>query len=914
MFFEKLPVWQKRKEIVSAIKNNDIVILRGETGSGKTTVVPYLLQQEGYLCLVTQPRRLAAESVASFMASELGEEVGETVGFWHGLKHSFSKETEILFTTDGLEVVLEVGKELEQGGFFQNKEYILLIDEIHEWNKNIETLIAIVKERRDAGQKMKVVLMSATLENEELQDFFEGEAACIHVPGRTFPVTYHHEEDGKEWDIIQEQVNKGKNVLFFQPGKAEIYRAIEMLKGLNAEILPLHADLMSAEQQLCFKSYNRPKVIVSTNLAQTSVTVPDIDVVVDTGTARILDVDHGIEGLHLRDISKADCIQRMGRAGRTHEGEYYLCSDRSLDVRAEFSIPEIQRSLLDQFVLRLLSINKDPEHLSFVHQPNREEIHLAKKVLECMGAIKEQMVTPLGKKIATMPLSTRNARMILRANELGVTSDVITIASIMEVGSLVHHKKGSYATFTNESKSDLLAELEIWKQLEKMGWIDFEKIPVNAKNFFRIKETRNHLLNSLKKLDLTFESSGDRDKILEACLSGMMDEIFISFGYRGDYESLDGEPFRLARNSCVNTDASRFVFGVPRTIQTKDFWGFEGTMKLISMASSISMETVRNFYPEYFSEEEKNVFYSPENDCCVACYNIYWRKWTYVTEYTKEVQNHPRYEELKKCWEAEEERKRSNEARWILYEEEFRKRVEDNRRQREDAIKNRITMLSLDGFDIPISYSYGDWKGTKPYVTLSNYQLFYSLKNEKQLVLENGRKVEVTCDGYSSASLDEIRNRIVSSWRARVWDEAKRYASKNVSTKRSVILGWKDKVGEKELDRYCNGEVVVAYYYIHYEDGTFSLKVSDQNHDTETKEALKELFKRELKVLMSEKKFMIVGSQGKKILTKKGKEAMHELNQYIAAYAEEISFENFEESIKEFTEIYQEMLAEVTAS
>jgi len=308
-----LPIEKFRADIVTAVEENSVVIITAETGAGKSTQVPQFLLEAGYDLVITQPRRLAARSVAERVAEEIGEELGQTVGFRTAIDRQDSSATRCLFCTDGLALVRElVGQ----------NEGILVLDEVHEWNENMEVLVAWVKKAIAAGSDMKVVLMSATLEAEKLSAFFDG-APVISVPGRTFPVTV--QEPGMRLiDDVKTLVEQGRNVLVFQPGKQEIQDVCYALEqaDVNAEVLPLHGQLSPPDQKLCFAHYGRPKVVVSTNVAQTSVTIDDIDAVVDSGMERRIELANGVEGLYLKPISLADSAQRKGRAGRVKPGVY----------------------------------------------------------------------------------------------------------------------------------------------------------------------------------------------------------------------------------------------------------------------------------------------------------------------------------------------------------------------------------------------------------------------------------------------------------------------------------------------------------------------------------------------------------------------------------------------------------------
>jgi HrpA-like RNA helicase len=295
--------------------------------------------------------------------------------------------------------------------------------------------LAIPKRQIEAGADFKVVLMSATLEADKLAAFFNG-APVIEVPGRLFPVEVKT-PSMRLIDDVAALVSAGRNVLVFQPGKQEITETCAALERMevNAEILPLHGELSPEEQAKCFRHYGRPKVVVSTNVAQTSVTIDDIDAVVDSGMERRIELVEGVEGLYLKPISLADSKQRKGRAGRTKPGIYIDHCGAS--NRPDFSVAEIMRKRLDQTVLRLAIAGFDMEELEFFHQPEKSEIHDARQTLIGLGCMKaDGSVTKIGKFVNRLPVSVQYARMLVEAERLGVVDDVLTVAAIMEMGGI----------------------------------------------------------------------------------------------------------------------------------------------------------------------------------------------------------------------------------------------------------------------------------------------------------------------------------------------------------------------------------------------------------------------------------------------------------------------------------------------
>lgn len=618
----ELPIAAFREKIVKAVEDNSVVLITAETGAGKSTQVPQYLYDEGYNLVVTQPRRLAARTVAARVADERGEELGHHFGFRTAYERQDSKETCVLFCTDGLALVREL---VGAGG-----HDILVIDEVHEWNLNIEVLVAWAKRQIEEDANFKVVVMSATLEAEKLSKFFGG-VPVVTVPGRLYPVTEEKPRISLE-DHAAELLRQGRNVLVFQPGKKEIGETLLKLKemGVSAELLPLHGELDVSEQAKVFKHYGRPKCIVSTNVAQTSVTIDDIDAVVDSGMERRVELVDGVEGLYLKPISRADREQRKGRAGRTKPGIYIdWCSDGWSD-RLEFPKAEILRTRLDQTVLRLAEAGFDAEELSFFHQPPREQIHEAKRALRALGCMKEDgTVTAIGRQVAKLPVSVQFGRMIIEAERLVVVDDVITVAAILEQGEIharacAPHRAQEenscrcWRKLTPEEKeSDVLAELAVYKAAEKMSKDEMAKGGVFLKAFFQAKEKRRHLADALRG-KIRFGSNGKRENILRAVCAGMVDNLYKGkYGLYHDTSELGAEERILNRESMI-ISAPEWLVGFPWDLQIQTRRG-PRVLRLIRMASKVDPAWLMEIAPQLSrTETHLDLRYDPKMDSVVS--------------------------------------------------------------------------------------------------------------------------------------------------------------------------------------------------------------------------------------------------------------------------------------------------------
>lgn len=589
---ESLPIANFREEIINSVVANLITIIVAETGAGKSTQVPRFLLEEGYDVIVTQPRRLAAFSVAERVAEEVGCDLGTLVGFRTARERQDRKDTRCLYVTDGLALIQELMQKKVQSSL-----QVLVLDEVHEWNLNIEVLVAWVKSKIADGVDFKLVLMSATLEADKLVEHFPG-SVKIFVPGRTFPI-----EEQKPAETIEEDVsrlvNEGRNVLVFQPGKAEIEATIEKLIELRveADIFPLHGDLVHSEQQKCFAHYERPKVIVATNIAQTSITIDDIDAVVDSGMERRIELVSGVEGLYIRPVSLSDSKQRAGRSGRTKAGIYIdHCPGKE---RLEFPVAEIMRVHLDQTVLRLAQVGCDMEKLSFFHQPPLDQISAARKSLQRLGCMdSEGEVTRLGRRVARLPVSVKYGRMLIEAIDLGVAGDLITIAAIFETGVL-HARKDEDGNPTQkwkslvrtEQESDVMAQLRLYEVAETFSSHLLHRQGIHPGAYRKAKELREHLKEVLVSLGIDVSSTNDRSNILLAVRSGMADNL-----YRFHGGMLVGKDRReQCRDSIV--DLEEWAVGVPFDLEVP-FRDGKKTLSLVNMLTTTTLEQFARSAPQ----------------------------------------------------------------------------------------------------------------------------------------------------------------------------------------------------------------------------------------------------------------------------------------------------------------------------
>ncbi len=604
----ELPIDRYRDTILETVASSPTTIIQAETGAGKSTRVPQMLIDAGYRVVATQPRRLAARTVAQRVASEQHVPLGTTIGYRTAEDRQDSDATKVLYCTDGLQLVRELTEDGSTGG-----DTILVLDEVHEWNENIETLVAWARKRQAEGQSLRVVLMSATLDANALAEYFGGDSPVpvINVPGRMFPVTLEQRRADDLAHTVEDLARSGRNTLVFLPGKREIADLELQLRPAltgKAVVLPLHGDLTPEEQARCFQHYDLPKVVLSTNVAQTSVTIDDADAVVDSGLERRIELSDGIEGLYLREISRADCEQRRGRAGRCRPGRYILCSKTGLDDRQEFPTPEIQRTRIDHTVLRLAAAGIDATDLSFFHQPNRASLKEAKRALIALGALDASgAITPLGHRVARLPVDVHIGRMVVEAERHGCLPDVLTIAACLEVDGLQENKSNAWRTLTSERHADVLAQLDLYNAASTMR---AEQMGVNglfSKSVSRAREVRAHLVKALRReLDASPGGTADRTAILQSVIAGLVDHVYKN---EGGTCTKPGDTRTLARESVV-TNTSGWVVGLPRDIDVPQANGNRKTLHLLRMVSAVNPSWLVDIAPQLVHRRTTGMFWS----------------------------------------------------------------------------------------------------------------------------------------------------------------------------------------------------------------------------------------------------------------------------------------------------------------
>ncbi|MBN2346429.1 MAG: ATP-dependent RNA helicase, partial [Candidatus Aminicenantes bacterium] len=603
-FHDPLPVDDFRREIERAVAANPVVILTAETGAGKSTRVPWWLWQSGSRVHVTQPRRIAARALSNYLARSCGVPWGREIAYQTGLDGNRSTATTLLYLTDGVQMVREI-----QG----RRDYdVLVLDEIHEWNLNQEVLVGQVKKNLDDGvlgrSGKRVLIMSATLKARQISAFL-AHAPVITVPGRGFPVECQRRHPCFLLPDAATLLEEGHNVLVFQPGKQEIEDTIESLKGLlehdgsKAVILPLHSELSISEQSRVFRNYSLPKAVVATDIAQTSLTIDDIDAVIDSGIKKEVRVVSGIEGLYPTEISASECRQRAGRAGRVKRGFYILCSERGMEERLDYPEPEIRRLNLESVVLRMFKWGLSPLEFSFFHKPNRSLILKAIANLRTFGALTpENRVTADGRRMADLPLSLRSARLLLEAEKGGarVVDRALKAIAIFESRGIVSKEFAGESYSRSPFRSDLLNQLDLWEDRRSNARLVSRKKSALAGEIYGELKKRLAVPPSRGAL-----SAAEQKHLFRAVLSGFCDGVY--FRGEGIYWR-EGEERQLERSSVLYQARPEMVAGLPfdLVIQREDPRSGsreERTIALLTFCSEVSLPQLEDLRP--FSYEKR---------------------------------------------------------------------------------------------------------------------------------------------------------------------------------------------------------------------------------------------------------------------------------------------------------------------
>ncbi|WP_372997935.1 ATP-dependent RNA helicase HrpA [Marinobacter sp.] len=565
-FPEGLPVSERVDDIREAIENHQVVIIAGETGSGKTTQIPKICMNSGRgirgLIGHTQPRRIAARSVAARIAEEIGEQTGQQIGYQVRFTDNTSEQSRVKVMTDGI-LLAEV-----QHDRFLDRYDTIIIDEAHERSLNIDFLLGYLRQLLPKRPDLKVIITSATIEVERFSEFFD-KAPVIEVSGRTYPVDVRYrpltgDEDDRDqgWtdgvlgalDEIEQHERREKqppgDVLVFLPGEREIRNLSKVLRHVDlrhTEVLPLYSRLSNAEQNRVFQSHKGRRIVLSTNVAETSLTVPGIRYVIDTGVARIsrYSVRSKIQRLPVEPISQASANQRAGRCGRVAPGICFRLYDETDFInRPEYTDPEILRTNLASVILQMATSGLgEIRQFPFLEAPDKRQVNDGYKLLEELGAVDDKRrVTRLGRTMARLPLDPRLARMLVTAAELGSLSETLVIIaglSIQDPRERPQEKQQAadqaHAPF-NDKESDFLTLLNVWnfyeEQRQELSQNQLKKVCQKSfLSWMRMREWRDihrqlTLICREQKLTIN-KDAASYEALHKAILAGLLGQVAV---------------------------------------------------------------------------------------------------------------------------------------------------------------------------------------------------------------------------------------------------------------------------------------------------------------------------------------------------------------------------------------------------
>ncbi|MFZ3453080.1 ATP-dependent RNA helicase HrpA [Arthrobacter sp. 7Tela_A1] len=631
----QLPVSERRDDIMAAVAANQVTVIAGATGSGKTTQIPKMCLELGLaekgLIGHTQPRRLAARTVAERIAEELDVEIGAEVGFQVRFTGETSRDTKVKLMTDGI-LLAEIQHDRKL-----KKYSTIIIDEAHERSLNIDFILGYLKRLLPERPDLKIIITSATIDPERFAQHFASPdgtpAPIIEVSGRTFPVEIRYrplnqpalgaaddedelEEDRDPLDAVCDAVDELSreapgDILIFFSGEREIRDAADALRGTvtrnprlaNAEILPLYARLSLAEQHRVFSPGKQRRIVLATNVAETSLTVPGIKYVIDTGTARISRYSHRtkVQRLPIERISQASANQRSGRCGRVSDGiAIRLYSEEDFDARPEFTDPEILRTNLAAVILQMAAMGvaegpKDVADFPFVQPPDAKAVNDGALLLRELGALQPKGgITVVGRKLAQLPVDPRLGRMIVEAGQRGCVREVMVLAAALTIqdprerpskDDPARAQKAAelHKRFIDEN-SDFTGFLNLWRYVQEkqkeLSSSQFRKLCKNEfLNFLRIREWQDlfaQLRQLAKPLGITL-APGDVDPVGKekdvhiSLLAGLLSHIGLYDQRKREYAGARGTRFAVFPGSALFKKSPDWVMAA-ELVETSRLW------------------------------------------------------------------------------------------------------------------------------------------------------------------------------------------------------------------------------------------------------------------------------------------------------------------------------------------------------
>ena len=624
---EQLPVSARRDDIMELIRDNQVVIIAGETGSGKTTQIPKMLLDMGRgrrgLIGHTQPRRIAARTVAERIADELGQTIGQTVGYAIRFDDKVSDSTAVKLMTDGI-LLAEMQRDR-----FLNAYDTIIIDEAHERSLNIDFLLGYLKRLLPKRPDLKVIVTSATIDPERFAAHFAAAdgtpAPIIEVSGRTYPVEIRYrplveqvetKSGTKDVDIdmidgvvdaCKELMGEGKgDILCFFSSERDIRDCMEALEKQHwrgVEVVPLFGRLSNAEQHRVFSPHSGRRIVLATNIAETSLTVPGIHYVVDTGLARIsrYSTRTKVQRLPIEEVSQASANQRSGRSGRTADGiAIRLYSEENFEARPEFTDPEILRTNLASVILQMISLRLgDISEFPFIQPPDHKAVRDGLLLLHELGALTDKersgapVLTDIGRDLARIPVDPRMARMLVEANTLGVLDRVTVIVAGMTIQDVRERPleyqaqaDQAHARFKDKT-SDFLSVLKLWDYInesrdELSGNAFRKRMKREFLHYMRIREWYD-LVRQLRDVEKQLgwivrasqstqaDGEADADAVHKSLLTGLLSNIGARDGNSKEFQGARGTRFLVFPGSSLSKKPPEFLMAA-ELVETSRLW------------------------------------------------------------------------------------------------------------------------------------------------------------------------------------------------------------------------------------------------------------------------------------------------------------------------------------------------------
>ncbi|MFI6943841.1 ATP-dependent RNA helicase HrpA [Streptomyces sp. NPDC050418] len=643
---EQLPVSQKKDEILEAIRDHQVVIVAGETGSGKTTQIPKICMELGRgvrgMIGHTQPRRIAARTVAERVADEMNTPLGEVVGWKVRFTDQVGNATYLKLMTDGI-LLAEIQTDRELRAYDT-----IIIDEAHERSLNIDFLLGYLAQLLPKRPDLKVVITSATIDPERFSRHF-GDAPIVEVSGRTYPVEVRYrpllEEDSEDsdrdqitaiCDAVEELQGEGKgDILVFLSGEREIRDtadALEKKKYRFTEVLPLYARLSHAEQHRVFQPHTGRRIVLATNVAETSLTVPGIKYVIDPGTARISRYSHRtkVQRLPIEAVSQASANQRKGRCGRTSDGICIrLYSEEDFESRPEFTDAEILRTNLASVILQMTAAGLgDIEKFPFIDPPDHRNIRDGVQLLQELHALDptqkdvRKRLTPMGRKLAQLPVDPRLARMVVEADKNGCVREVMVIAAALSIqdprerpSEKQTQADQQHARFKDET-SDFLAYLNLWRyireQQRERGSSSFRRMcKQEYLNFLRIREWQDiytQLRTVAKQMGIHLNEDDAPDQQVHlSLLAGLLSHIGmkdVKDGAKNEYLGARSAKFAVFPGSALFKKTPRFVMSA-ELVETSRLWARVNAKIEPEWIEPLAQHLVKRTYSEPHWEKDQ---------------------------------------------------------------------------------------------------------------------------------------------------------------------------------------------------------------------------------------------------------------------------------------------------------------------